>query len=636
MEEMAATEVIVRIDGQQMTRGHPSAGRFTIHGIANGWHTVEVVVQGDQGTMDLGEGMVVRFQVERGESLLGSMAKRVKLGEFSEIDARQPRNFSFSEMEGLKAASDVPCAKEQDFTLVTAAINIGRRHGNISFEDDYIGNLRHILSLGCAVVIHLQQEYVRMIEPFLHERASIRIKEIADLEAFKHAASIESLRTSHTWEGSKKAYNPAKMRHYNALVMSKVYWLAEVAREDPFETPRFLWIDAGLCVRFVQPPLDLGDALVSLDRFLVYSMHYDYSEGLDVHGFPQEAHFKFTGQAASQLLRGNILGGSVRAVEAAVAEFDGVLEETLHAGYMGTEESVMTVGCARARHLCEVVSVSENHLATEMPCSMFLRISASGPRVAIDFPPMPTNSGEAVPLHPEAFFVSVRVSNFVLGRDGSFCITWAGGRRCSDRESAVLLTDLEAATAMGDLEIRAELLGRDGLPVASSGAPLELAVSPAMSEAALTDYGGVWLDSRAGLGGHLAARGLSGAALVVGNAAAAALIQQVSADVWGTGEYSGGLQVLDWPAPSSSSSACSAASECRLHLDDVPDAWREAAAQHTQLFDLVYLCPPLEAVGLPLYLRAALDFWFSSVRGGGTLAGSAYFTVLAPGSHVCI
>jgi hypothetical protein len=43
----------------------------------------------------------------------------------------------------------------------------------------------------------------------------------------------------------------------------------------------------------------------------------------------------------------------------------------------------MTLGCARERQraLCEVISVSDNHMDTEMPCSMFLRLSATGPQV---------------------------------------------------------------------------------------------------------------------------------------------------------------------------------------------------------------------------------------------------------------
>jgi hypothetical protein len=316
MEEMATASIIIRVDGQEMTRGHPSAGRFTIHGIANGWHMVEVVAVDDQGTtLDVGGGMTMGFQVERGESLLGSMAKRVQAGEFARIDVvEQPRAAPAENESDQTDASS--CSEAQDVTLVTAAINIGRRHGNITFEDDYIGNLRHILSLRCPVVIHLQERYLPLIEPFLHPRAMVRIKEIADLEGFKHAASIEALRTSDTWAGNKKMYNPAKMPHYNALVMSKLYWLADVSEDNPFDTEHFLWIDAGLCVRFVAQPLQLASVRPLLHRFLVYAMHYSYALGEDVHGFPQEAHVKFAGRGAEELLRGNIFGGTAAAVQA--------------------------------------------------------------------------------------------------------------------------------------------------------------------------------------------------------------------------------------------------------------------------------------------------------------------------------
>lgn len=509
LEEMTAATVIVRVDGLEMTRGHPSAGRFTIHGIANGWHTVDVVAADHQGaTMDLGARMHARFEVARGESLLGSMSRRVEAGDFGRIDAQNQAEVGGTAIvQGAEHGGGVVCAEGQDVTLVTAAINIGRRHGNISFEDDYIGNLRHILSLRCPVVIHLQKRYVPMIEPFLHARATIRIKDVADLEVFKHAAAIEALRTSDAWAGNRKAYNPAKMQHYNALVMSKLYWLAEVAQEDPFQTKDFLWIDAGLCARFVDAPLLLGDVRQLLNQFLVYAMHYSYTDGGDVHGFPQEAHIKFAGKGASQLLRGNIFGGSADAVRDAVAEFDRVIQHTLEAGYMGTEESAMTVGCARASHLCHVISVSENHLETEMPCNMFVRTSASGPRVDIFFPP----PSSTVTLHPEAFFVSANVSNFILGKDGSLCVTWSTGRTCTTSSSTLVLTNLDA----GDIGIRAELLGLDGLPLASSGAPRSVTLSPAVSES--MDYDGAWYDTLSSLGADLASRHFSAMGLVIGD-----------------------------------------------------------------------------------------------------------------------
>jgi hypothetical protein len=46
-----------------------------------------------------------------------------------------------------------------------------------------------------------------------------------------------------------------------------------------------------------------------------------------------------------------------------VGEYDAVLGETLKAGVMGTEESAMTLVCARRPALCRIVSVSENQVS---------------------------------------------------------------------------------------------------------------------------------------------------------------------------------------------------------------------------------------------------------------------------------
>ena len=667
MEDMSAGLIII-LDGQEMMRGPPSTTRFTIHGIADGWHTIDLVATDEQGlTLDLGPHMNLRFRAQRGESLLGSMAKRVEAGEFGRIDAANTGRTDGPESRTHE--TEAPCAYDQNFTLVTAAINIGRRHGNISFEDDYIGNLRHILSLRCPVVIHLQEQYVPMLEPFLHDRAMIRIKDIGDLESFKHAAAVDALRTSSSWAGNKKAYNPAKMKHYNALVMSKLYWLAEVAQEDPFETETFLWIDAGLCVRFVTPPLQLADVAhasavhvsrdggddVAVERFLVYAMAYSYSEGGDVHGFPQEAHLRFSGRAATHLLRGNIFGGSARAVQAMVSEYDRVLEQTLREHVMGTEESAMTVTCARSSLLCHVISVSENHLDTEMPCNMFLRFSASGPRVALLFP-RPRSS---LLLHPEALLVSVKVTNFVPGTHGALCVTWSGGRTCSSsrdscvgererhtgRETHIRHKDTHvgserhggkerhadaqsisqasrsyrctlaiAGLEPGEIELRAELLGHDGLPLASSGPPTEVSVTLATSDT--MDHAGDMFDTRGALGSYLAQHAFAGAGLVVGDIRAEEEgLQYIAKELSLSAGYAGKIRMQSWESRicadldgGQGGGTCFRTQEARGQGGEKGasggwggrgrgggaaegDSWEEAAAKGK--YDFVYLSPPL-------------------------------------------
>ena len=136
-----------------------------MHGIGNGPHTLEVVATDGAGsTLDLGPLLHLTFEVERGESLLGAMSKRVQAGDFRHLDSLSPpAAMALNEEDGADGqeteGSGVACADE-DVTLVTAAINIGRRHGNISFEDDYIGNADKVVEVLLAYPKLLQRPVI--------------------------------------------------------------------------------------------------------------------------------------------------------------------------------------------------------------------------------------------------------------------------------------------------------------------------------------------------------------------------------------------------------------------------------------------------------------------------------------------
>lgn len=94
-------------------------GRIVVWSIPDGPHDISINFPDSPGTV-----LSSHFISERGESLLGGMARR--------NPQPPPRR----------------ACGEDDITLVTAALDIGRRHGNTSFVDDYIGNLHHLLALG--------------------------------------------------------------------------------------------------------------------------------------------------------------------------------------------------------------------------------------------------------------------------------------------------------------------------------------------------------------------------------------------------------------------------------------------------------------------------------------------------------
>jgi hypothetical protein len=413
---------------------------------------------------------------------------------------------------------------------------------------------------------------------------------------------------------------------YNPLVMSKLYWLDEVAAADPLQVGSaglFLWIDAGLCVRFLAPPLRMrrvreltapaavaGGGSGGAGRFLAYAMDHGYDGGTDVHGFPRAGHTRFGAAAAAarHLLRGNILGGTRGAVAAALAAFDAALRDTLAAGLMGPEESGLTLACGRAAAagggadaddgggggLCAVESVSQNHLGTEAPCGMFLALSAAGPAVALAHPP------PGAPVAAEGFVCAARVSRFRPGPDGAVCCTWdGGGRACAPPPPApppagglyYIVVDgsgmpgRPAGLPPGPLGLRAELLGRDGLPIASSGRPAEVWAEPAQPGS--MDLDGPVPDARGDLSALLAGRRLAGSAVAValgGGEAAAARCAGLAAEVAARGEYAGDVRVGAWD-PAAVEPRCGGGGGGGGAGEDGCEAGGRAAG-----LDMVYLC----------------------------------------------
>eukprot|EP00293_Proteomonas_sulcata_P009544 CAMPEP_0184293286 /NCGR_PEP_ID=MMETSP1049-20130417/4773_1 /TAXON_ID=77928 /ORGANISM="Proteomonas sulcata, Strain CCMP704" /LENGTH=283 /DNA_ID=CAMNT_0026601237 /DNA_START=123 /DNA_END=974 /DNA_ORIENTATION=- len=248
----------------------------------------------------------------------------------------------------------------------------------------------------------------------------------------------------------------------------------------------------------------------------------------------------------------------------------------------------MTVACARNSMLCQVESVSKNHMGTEMPCRMFLLLSSKGAHISLLHP---TAESEAF---PEALVVEAQVHNFEPGRDGYICFTWPGNKKCGTETFAVLL-DLQP----GLLSLRAELLGHDGLPVASSGDPIEIQLELAMS--ASMDWEGPILDSRVDLpaaGG----RAVAGQSLVIGSGCVK-FVEELRIG----SEYTGEVAMREW------ATAC------------------HQSGNEAQAYDFVYLCPP--ALASQSDLETMMEFWVSQIRPGGTLAGAGYFAVVSPGGE---
>jgi hypothetical protein len=237
----------------------------------------------------------------------------------------------------------------RDLTLVTGAVDIGRGtlQGGFARPFEVYGRHLHaLLGLNVPMIIYADRSFD---VPASRSGRKLVPVDRASLEQFAYFDKIQAIRESPAWRQAAPwlPHSPqAALAHYNPLVMSKLFWLAEQARANPFGTRYIAWIDGGIANTVPVDLLEKALATPSLPRHLrrFLLLCYPYQARDEVHGFEHAALARFANVPAIEwVARGGFFGGSVDFILEAARLYDVMLSHTLEHGYMGTEESVLTL-----------------------------------------------------------------------------------------------------------------------------------------------------------------------------------------------------------------------------------------------------------------------------------------------------
>jgi hypothetical protein len=237
-------------------------------------------------------------------------------------------------------------------TIVTAAFDLGRDSLAAAFRrppDHYVRHLQATLAIDCPMVVYTQEAFVDFICATRGERDTrIVVLEGDAFAGFGHAPQIDAIRGEAQWRGQAAwlAESPqASLPGYNALVMSKLLWLQEQAQDNPFGSEHLYWLDGALS-HTVDPSLLDASSLVRLSqrhqRFLLVCFPYEGSS--EVHGFDSDSLARLAGVSHTRwVARGGLFGGARDQVDTVATAYGLALQQTLDAGLMGTEESLLTL-----------------------------------------------------------------------------------------------------------------------------------------------------------------------------------------------------------------------------------------------------------------------------------------------------
>lgn len=247
---------------------------------------------------------------------------------------------------------------EKKVTFVTGLWDIGRSE-LISFKrnfDDYLRCFEVLLSLDINLIIYAP-EY---LHDFIIQRRSLLKTHIItrNNEDFKTCFDfydrVNQIRNSPEWysQADWLSQSPqAKLDLYGPITMSKMFMVNDSTIHDPFGSDYFFWIDAGLSNTVSKEWLS---NLTKISSFMqdkkdkMVFITYPYDSNTEIHGFKRKPLADYCGtDFVNYVPRGGFFGGSKSAISELNGNYYSYLSQSLHDGYLGTEESIFCILCYR-------------------------------------------------------------------------------------------------------------------------------------------------------------------------------------------------------------------------------------------------------------------------------------------------
>jgi len=239
----------------------------------------------------------------------------------------------------------------KDITIVTGLWNIGREGRDFSH---YIEHFKRFLDIPVNMFIYLPKELEYLVwEKRNPTNTYVKILELEEIKNFStdFYDHIQRIRTNPDWynitgAGGWLSNSPqAKNEWYNPIVMNKMPMLHDASVYNVFNTKYLVWLDAAITNTVYEKYLiedNVFEKMIPhMDPFLF--LCYPYDNGDEVHGFKRSQLDQFAGQEVLRVARGGLFGGTRDSIREANALYYSLMEQSLHSGYMGTEESLFSI-----------------------------------------------------------------------------------------------------------------------------------------------------------------------------------------------------------------------------------------------------------------------------------------------------
>jgi hypothetical protein len=258
-----------------------------------------------------------------------------------------------------------------DITLVTGLWDISRVGRDFNH---YIEHFKNFLDIPMKMFIYVPKDLEYLVwEKRSKENTHVRVFELNDIKDNFYAPfwdKTQEIRTSPEWlnQTGEHGWLPnspqASNEWYNPIVQSKMFMLHDAKVMNVFDTDYFLWLDAGISNTVYDKHFSSDKCLDKITPYLntFLFLSYPYEAADEIHGFDFKAINKYAREEVKYVCRGGLFGGHKDFLSQANGTYYTLLQDTLNAGYMGTEESIFSIMAHLEPHIYRRYSLDGNGL----------------------------------------------------------------------------------------------------------------------------------------------------------------------------------------------------------------------------------------------------------------------------------
>lgn len=244
----------------------------------------------------------------------------------------------------------------KEVTIVTGLWDLGRENTDAwcqrPFNENYVKALEKLLTIDANFFVYVPKELSLELKDKFWDKENIYFQPF-EVEEFKTRYlggamynQIQNIRKKDEWlkqEDWISGSPQAVLQDYNPMVMSKMFLLHDAKIYNVFKSNYFYWIDAGITNTVSYELLNSG-VMDKLGREDFIFLTYPYEVQTQIHGFERTAMASYAHtDFVKYVCRGGFFGGYKDTLTDMNSIYYHLLNETLMAGLMGTEESIFTI-----------------------------------------------------------------------------------------------------------------------------------------------------------------------------------------------------------------------------------------------------------------------------------------------------